>query len=79
MLMLDGMPAVRVKAEPLESERGVREQLFFYTVIVLNLLSILLYHLPLLLPLTPPPSRCDTPNYSQTCVCVCVCVCVEQP
>lgn len=29
MLMLDGMPAVRVKAEPLESERGVRELLFF--------------------------------------------------
>ncbi|XP_067460702.1 Krueppel-like factor 12b [Thunnus thynnus] len=28
MLMLDGMPAVRVKAEPLESEQGVREQLF---------------------------------------------------
>lgn len=26
MLMLDGMPAVRVKAEPLESEQGVREQ-----------------------------------------------------
>lgn len=26
--MLDGMPAVRVKAEPLESEQGVREQLF---------------------------------------------------
>lgn len=24
--MLDGMPAVRVKAEPLESEQGVREQ-----------------------------------------------------
>lgn len=26
--MLDGMPAVRVKAEPLESEQGVRVQLF---------------------------------------------------
>lgn len=26
--MIDGMPAVRVKAEPLESEQGVREQLF---------------------------------------------------
>lgn len=24
--MLDGMPAVRVKAEPLESEKGVRER-----------------------------------------------------
>lgn len=27
--MLDGMPAVRVKAEPLESERGVRKLLLF--------------------------------------------------
>lgn len=30
MLMLDGMPTVRVKAEPLESEQGVSEPLFFW-------------------------------------------------
>lgn len=31
--MLDGMPAVRVKAEPLESERGVRKLLPFYNTL----------------------------------------------
>lgn len=33
MLMLDGMPAVRVKAEPLESERGVRKLLPIYNTL----------------------------------------------
>lgn len=40
--MLDGMPAVRVKAEPLESEQGVREQLFSRQ----SLLLLLFFSLP---------------------------------
>lgn len=46
MLMLDGMPAVRVKAEPLESEQGVREQSASSPPSILSfffLLSLLLF------------------------------------
>lgn len=53
MLMLDGMPAVRVKAEPLESEQGVREQLFSTQSLLLLLLFLLL--LLVLLSFYPSP------------------------
>lgn len=44
--MLDGMPAVRVKAEPLESEQGVREQLFSRQFLFFFLLSFPSFLLP---------------------------------
>lgn len=74
MLMLDGMPSVRVKAEPLESERGVREQLFF--------IQFSPYHItvPLLHPKLPPtPSLWYPPNYSQAMSRKDVCVCGTAP
>lgn len=64
--MLDGMPAVRVKAEPLESEQGVREQLFSrQSFLLLLLLLLLLLFLSLPPFFCPPLSQPWADNHSQ--------------
>ena len=58
--MLDGMPAVRVKAEPLESEQGVREDLFSRQFPV-----FFLFFLPPFFPFLFSSSRRWADNHSQ--------------
>lgn len=63
--MLDGMPAVRVKAEPLESEQGVRAQLFSRQSLLLHLLLLLLLFSSPSLRFCPPLSQQWADNHSQ--------------